>query len=206
MVAPPPLSTTIHHPRKRRLSDDSYATSATPLPSVLSATSSSTYADGDSVHSFMAGHVPDQSPLSSSMPPPMSTPMGMGAPLTHSTSAPSPINPPIIKKSRVNTPWTPAEEHRLKLMRDNGDSWAIIAKVCQEGLQERAVVVRLLSWTCCRHRQQENCKLQVLILRSPSQTEPKEVSRNIGTRYVATFFFVPFLAHMLPGHALRRIR
>lgn len=133
MVAPPPLNTS-QHTRKRRLSEDSYATSATPLHSVVSAGSNSTYADADSVHSYMAGHIPDHSPLSSSMPPPMSTPMAIGAPLTHSTSAPSPINPPIIKKSRVNTPWTPAEEHRLKLMRDNGDSWAVIAKVCKEDL------------------------------------------------------------------------
>ncbi|KAK0704439.1 hypothetical protein B0H67DRAFT_498891, partial [Lasiosphaeris hirsuta] len=37
-------------------------------------------------------------------------------------------NPPPAKKSRTNTPWTPAEEHRLKAMRDAGNSWAEIAK------------------------------------------------------------------------------
>jgi hypothetical protein len=75
--------------------------------------------------------MPEQSPLSSSMPPPpMSASMSMGAPLTQTTSAPAVVNPsPVVKKSRVNTPWTPAEEHRLKVMRDNGDSWAVIAKV-----------------------------------------------------------------------------
>lgn len=36
--------------------------------------------------------------------------------------------PPPAKKSRTNTPWTPAEEHRLKQMRDAGNSWAEIAK------------------------------------------------------------------------------
>ncbi|CAK7243344.1 MAG: hypothetical protein STHCBS139747_004862 [Sporothrix thermara] len=35
---------------------------------------------------------------------------------------------PPAKKSRTNTPWTPAEEHRLKQMRDAGSSWAEIAK------------------------------------------------------------------------------
>lgn len=36
---------------------------------------------------------------------------------------------PRIKKSRTNTPWTPAEELRLKQMRDAGNSWSEIAKV-----------------------------------------------------------------------------
>ncbi|KAK3402557.1 hypothetical protein B0T20DRAFT_2420 [Sordaria brevicollis] len=37
---------------------------------------------------------------------------------------------PPAKKSRTNTPWTAAEEHRLKQMRGAGNSWAEIAKVC----------------------------------------------------------------------------
>lgn len=32
------------------------------------------------------------------------------------------------KKSRTNTPWTPSEEQRLKIMRDQGNSWGEIAK------------------------------------------------------------------------------
>ncbi|KAK6587029.1 hypothetical protein PZA11_000319 [Diplocarpon coronariae] len=36
--------------------------------------------------------------------------------------------PPSAKKSRTNTPWTAAEEQRLKIMRDAGNSWAEIAK------------------------------------------------------------------------------
>jgi len=35
---------------------------------------------------------------------------------------------PRPKKSRTNTPWTPAEELRLKQMRDAGNSWSEIAK------------------------------------------------------------------------------
>lgn len=41
----------------------------------------------------------------------------------------SPSMGPPAKKSRTNTPWTPAEEQRLKTMRDAGNSWADIAKV-----------------------------------------------------------------------------
>lgn len=37
---------------------------------------------------------------------------------------------PPVKKSRTNTPWSPAEEQRLKTMRDAQNSWAEIAKVC----------------------------------------------------------------------------
>lgn len=33
------------------------------------------------------------------------------------------------KKSRTNTPWTAAEEQRLKRMRDSGNTWSEIAKV-----------------------------------------------------------------------------
>ncbi|CAO1604742.1 hypothetical protein XANCAGTX0491_008283 [Xanthoria calcicola] len=36
--------------------------------------------------------------------------------------------PSAPKKSRTNTPWTPAEEQRLKTMRDAGNSWSEIAK------------------------------------------------------------------------------
>ncbi|KAK3069284.1 hypothetical protein LTR53_003944 [Teratosphaeriaceae sp. CCFEE 6253] len=38
---------------------------------------------------------------------------------------PSPV---VAKKGRTNTPWTPAEEQRLKTMRDAGSSWSEIAK------------------------------------------------------------------------------
>ena len=35
----------------------------------------------------------------------------------------------VKKKGRTNTPWTAAEEQRLKAMRDAGNSWGEIAKV-----------------------------------------------------------------------------
>ncbi|KOS20960.1 hypothetical protein ESCO_004501 [Escovopsis weberi] len=43
-------------------------------------------------------------------------------------SGAAPAPGPPAKKSRTNTPWTPQEEHRLKMMRDAGKSWAEIAK------------------------------------------------------------------------------
>lgn len=42
---------------------------------------------------------------------------------------PPPQAQPAPKKGRTNTPWTPAEEQRLKVMRDAGNSWSEIAKV-----------------------------------------------------------------------------
>ncbi len=36
---------------------------------------------------------------------------------------------PIIKKSRTNTPWSPAEEAMLRQKRDQGQTWGEIAKV-----------------------------------------------------------------------------
>lgn len=48
-------------------------------------------------------------------------------PPTADTEAPA--LEPKAKKSRTNTPWTPAEEQRLKQMRDAGHSWSEIAKV-----------------------------------------------------------------------------
>jgi hypothetical protein len=41
----------------------------------------------------------------------------------------SATGPPPAKKSRTNTPWTLAEEQRLKTMRDAGNIWEDIAKV-----------------------------------------------------------------------------
>ncbi|KAL8908898.1 MAG: hypothetical protein Q9171_005270 [Xanthocarpia ochracea] len=41
----------------------------------------------------------------------------------------APTQAPAPKKSRTNTPWTPAEEQRLKTMRDAGNSWSEIGKV-----------------------------------------------------------------------------
>ncbi|MCJ1350286.1 MAG: hypothetical protein MMC33_000267 [Icmadophila ericetorum] len=52
-------------------------------------------------------------------------PGGTGEVGEQSSEAPS---SPVVKKGRTNTPWTPAEERRLKSMRDAGSSWSEIAK------------------------------------------------------------------------------
>jgi len=55
------------------------------------------------------------------------------SPVTTAAPPPPPAQdmpgPPPVKKGRTNTPWTPAEEQRLKQMRDAGNSWSEIAKV-----------------------------------------------------------------------------
>lgn len=43
-------------------------------------------------------------------------------------SQPQMTSPVVAKKGRTNTPWTPAEEQRLKTLRDAGSSWSEIAK------------------------------------------------------------------------------
>lgn len=69
--------------------------------------------------------------------PPTGQPSGLGITTVPSQSlegdpssasqAPETPAPPI-KKGRTNTPWTPAEEQRLKQMRETGNSWSEIAK------------------------------------------------------------------------------
>ncbi|KAL8809096.1 MAG: hypothetical protein Q9200_003732, partial [Gallowayella weberi] len=76
--------------------------------------------------------------------PPQSTPMeelpsgyvaGYGPPSDFAAQGPQSEQQPEVttqgstpKKSRTNTPWTPAEEQRLKTMRDAGNTWSEIAK------------------------------------------------------------------------------
>ncbi|KAI4177863.1 MAG: hypothetical protein LQ346_007614 [Caloplaca aetnensis] len=49
-------------------------------------------------------------------------------PLQGEQPAEAPPQGPAPKKSRTNTPWSPAEEQRLKTMRDAGNTWNEIAK------------------------------------------------------------------------------
>ncbi|KAB5515038.1 hypothetical protein GE09DRAFT_1264204 [Coniochaeta sp. 2T2.1] len=81
-----------------------------------------------------------QAPAAAAPPPVNQTPIQppqQGAPAPPAgapvPAAPAPTDdstpqPPPAKKSRTNTPWTPAEELRLKQMRDAGNSWAEIAR------------------------------------------------------------------------------
>lgn len=58
-------------------------------------------------------------------------PTGLMTDLDQTLGGPSqqPLSSPVIpKKGRTNTPWTPAEEQRLKTLRDAGSSWSEIAK------------------------------------------------------------------------------
>lgn len=69
---------------------------------------------------------------------------------------------PKAKKSRTNTPWTPAEELRLKQMRDTGNSWSEIAKV-----QNLSFAGKGMS--------QSRQHLLMLQIARPSHNEQKEV-------------------------------
>jgi len=58
------------------------------------------------------------------------------APIAESSSSAAVSIPNLLsedssgkKRSRTNTPWTAAEEQRLKQMRDTGNTWSEIAKV-----------------------------------------------------------------------------
>lgn len=54
-------------------------------------------------------------------------PSGLGEPSEELGEESAPA--PAPKKSRTNTPWSPAEEQRLKVMREAGNTWGEIAKV-----------------------------------------------------------------------------
>ncbi|ERS97403.1 hypothetical protein HMPREF1624_05570 [Sporothrix schenckii ATCC 58251] len=71
--------------------------------------------------------IPAGAPLTK--PPTPASASATGTPIKFAAQAePGSVPTPPAKKSRTNTPWTPAEEHRLKQMRDAGSSWAEIAK------------------------------------------------------------------------------
>ncbi|KAL9601343.1 MAG: hypothetical protein Q9179_002910 [Wetmoreana sp. 5 TL-2023] len=65
-----------------------------------------------------------------------STPLSGYEPPAEYATETQPVDPPAEqstqgsapKKSRTNTPWTQAEEQRLKVMREAGNSWSEIAK------------------------------------------------------------------------------
>lgn len=55
-------------------------------------------------------------------------PTGVPGELDAGLGAAQTLASPVIKKGRTNTPWTPAEEQRLKALREAGRSWSEIAK------------------------------------------------------------------------------
>ncbi|KAF2002160.1 hypothetical protein P154DRAFT_151889 [Amniculicola lignicola CBS 123094] len=59
---------------------------------------------------------------------PLAAASSSDVPAAPEAEAEAPPQEPRAKKSRTNTPWTPAEEQRLKIMRDAGNSWSEIAK------------------------------------------------------------------------------
>jgi hypothetical protein len=84
---------------------------------------------------------------------------------------------PKAKKSRTNTPWTPAEEQRLKQMRDAGNSWSEIAKVKKHQALLHNPTAHVAPAESCM----EPPRLTALSSR-PFLSEQKVVSRSTGTR------------------------
>ena len=95
---------------------------------------------------------------------------------TSSATAPPPAPPdspqePKAKKSRTNTPWTPAEELRLKQMRDAGNSWSEIAKVSEGSGPGEETVPRPIQNTPGANQYRR------------FRSAPRGVSRSTGTRW-----------------------
>lgn len=78
-----------------------------------------------------------KSPAVEQRPPLNLKPPPSNIPIAESSSAASVSIPALLsadsserpRKARTNTPWTAAEEQRLKQMRDTGNTWSEIAKV-----------------------------------------------------------------------------
>lgn len=115
-LAPPPqIPQSPLNPRKRRASE------LDPHP--LSGSSLSSY--GLDQHGIFGNPDRQGSDQSNYV---LSGPSGSG-PGPGDQGIPRHDTPPARpKKGRTNTPWTPAEEQRLKVMRDAGNSWSEIAK------------------------------------------------------------------------------
>ncbi|KAI9717603.1 MAG: hypothetical protein M1828_007164 [Chrysothrix sp. TS-e1954] len=113
-----------HHP-------DPYASFVPPLPPPLSPTNSRKRRYSEA--SDPSG-MPGPSSAASAHFPEGDSFMGAGQGMASQASGGQPMDRPLgdptasTKKSRTNTPWTPAEEQRLKNMRDVGSSWSEIAK------------------------------------------------------------------------------
>ena len=111
-----------------------------------------------------------------------------GGPSQASEGAAESASAPPAKKTRTNTPWTPAEEKRLKELRDAGTSWSEIAKVV--ALHPRRLPLLVFADSHTR----------------PSRTGPRGVLRSTGIRYYLCSMVL--LGHSLcsTGHALRGVR
>nr|POE63060.1 hypothetical protein CFP56_03963 [Quercus suber] len=104
VAIPSPLHQHSPHARKRRVSDLNDS-----IPGSLPGSASSNASGYGLPQSLVAGPSELDVGLGPSQPPPQ-------------------VPSPVAKKGRTNTPWTPAEEQRLKALRDAGSSWSEIAK------------------------------------------------------------------------------
>ena len=109
-----PQSPNLHNPRKRSVTE---LDSASTLSSSYPLDHHGLFSPTDSAKGIHNSGYGLPGPSLSVGPGPEGLSQGVDQPPT-----------PKPKKGRTNTPWTPAEEHRLKVMRDAGNSWSEIAK------------------------------------------------------------------------------
>ena len=137
---------------KSRLQDNSQILGMSPMPSKLAFGSVSEPSDAGQQLLAPQPQPQQQPPPQTSSPPsrkrkaPGSAPIAAMPPMSSTMPSSSLGKPsdagqqanegheasssmPLPKKSRTNAPWTPAEEQRLKVVRDAGNSWDEIAKV-----------------------------------------------------------------------------
>ncbi|ATY62982.1 MYB DNA-binding domain [Cordyceps militaris] len=124
---PPPVQPSMNVPQPQQPPSGPGSQQQTPTPTPQPSRQRKRPAPGTAPSPATPAAVPVVAPGQ----PPIPTP-------PNAQSAPPPAAPPAAedstpsqppaKKSRTNTPWTPAEELRLKQMRDAGNSWAEIAK------------------------------------------------------------------------------
>lgn len=105
------------NPRKRRASGAATGATATIAPASMTATGAGTtaYMDPAGLGAAGGGGGPGGGDP---------TIMAEGGAVAGAGA----VQPPPPKRGRTNTPWTAAEEQRLKIMRDAGNSWSEIAK------------------------------------------------------------------------------
>ncbi|KAI1477795.1 hypothetical protein F4774DRAFT_387703 [Daldinia eschscholtzii] len=126
-TTPTPASAPAPRGRKRAAPGHQQQAHQPHAPTVNPATPAPTATTGPAASSTPAP-APAPTPVSAAPAPPMQVTPVVPPAVPAKEEATTPAVPPPAKKSRTNTPWTPAEELRLKQMRDAGNSWAEIAK------------------------------------------------------------------------------
>ncbi|KAI9801875.1 MAG: hypothetical protein M1833_002189 [Piccolia ochrophora] len=124
--APSPLETMPETPEPNPTPSTPVLSTSPQQPASLSSPTTPSSAPSNGRKRKAPGATTTMSAASSSADPPLPQPPPPPPPVEGGGEPTA--SPPPAKKSRTNTPWSPAEEQRLKAMRDAGNSWSEIAK------------------------------------------------------------------------------